>query len=61
VQDRYEIRGVMGPDEYHDADPDLGTPGLRNNTYTNIMVVWVLRRGPGGIARTAAALSAGVH
>jgi trehalose/maltose hydrolase-like predicted phosphorylase/beta-phosphoglucomutase-like phosphatase (HAD superfamily) len=44
VQDRYEIHGVMGPDEYHDADPELGTPGLRNNTYTNVMAVWVLRR-----------------
>jgi len=44
VQDRYEIHGVMGPDEYHDADPDSGEPGLRNNTYTNVMAVWVLRR-----------------
>jgi trehalose/maltose hydrolase-like predicted phosphorylase/beta-phosphoglucomutase-like phosphatase (HAD superfamily) len=44
VQDRYEIHRVMGPDEYHDADPDSGEPGLRNNTYTNVMAVWVLRR-----------------
>jgi beta-phosphoglucomutase family hydrolase len=42
---RYEIRGVMGPDEFHDGYPDAATPGLDNNAYTNIMVVWVLCRG----------------
>jgi alpha,alpha-trehalase len=40
--DRYEILGVMGPDEYHDAYPDAEKPGLNNNAYTNIMAVWVL-------------------
>jgi trehalose/maltose hydrolase-like predicted phosphorylase len=44
VQERYEILGVMGPDEYHEAYPDSDQPGLNNNTYTNIMAVWVLRR-----------------
>ena len=42
--DRYEILGIMGPDEYHDAYPGAATPGLDNNAYTNVMVVWVLRR-----------------
>jgi beta-phosphoglucomutase family hydrolase len=41
---RYEICGVMGPDEFHDSDPDSATPGLKNNAYTNIMAVWVLCR-----------------
>jgi beta-phosphoglucomutase family hydrolase len=41
---RYEIHGVMGPDEYHDGDPDVSTPGLANNAYTNVMAVWVLWR-----------------
>jgi trehalose/maltose hydrolase-like predicted phosphorylase/beta-phosphoglucomutase-like phosphatase (HAD superfamily) len=41
---RYEILGVMGPDEYHEAYPDADRPGLNNNTYTNVMVVWVLQR-----------------
>jgi alpha,alpha-trehalase len=41
---RYEILGVMGPDEYHDAYPDADRPGLNNNTYTNVMAVWVLQR-----------------
>jgi alpha,alpha-trehalase len=42
--DRYEINGVMGPDEYHDGYPDSDEEGLRNNTYTNIMAVWLLQR-----------------
>ena len=41
---RYEIRGVMGPDEFHDGYPDSATPGLNNNAYTNFMAVWVLCR-----------------
>ena len=42
--DRYEICGVMGPDEYHDAYPNAEEPGLHNNAYTNIMTAWVLWR-----------------
>lgn len=42
--DRYEILGVMGPDEYHDAYPDTEEPGLHNNAYTNVMTAWVLSR-----------------
>ncbi len=42
--DRYEILGVIGPDEYHDAYPGSQTPGVNNNTYTNLMAVWVLLR-----------------
>jgi trehalose/maltose hydrolase-like predicted phosphorylase/beta-phosphoglucomutase-like phosphatase (HAD superfamily) len=44
AQDRYEIHGVMGPDEYHEGYPDSDEQGLRNNTYTNVMAVWVLQR-----------------
>jgi len=40
--DRYEIRGVMGPDEYHDGYPGRGEPGLDNNAYTNVLAAWVL-------------------
>ncbi len=42
---RYEILGVIGPDEYHDGYPGASTPGLNNNAYTNVMAVWVLCRG----------------
>ena len=41
---RYEIRGVMGPDEYHDAYPGAEKPGVDNNAYTNVMAAWVLCR-----------------
>ncbi len=41
---RYEIHGVMGPDEFHDSYPGSSSPGLNNNAYTNIMAVWVLCR-----------------
>jgi trehalose/maltose hydrolase-like predicted phosphorylase len=41
---RYQIRGVMGPDEYHDGYPDRDEGGLDNNAYTNVMAAWVLCR-----------------
>ncbi|MET8003557.1 pyridoxamine 5'-phosphate oxidase family protein [Nonomuraea glycinis] len=41
---RYEIRGVMGPDEYHTGRPGAPSPGLDNNAYTNVMTVWLLMR-----------------
>jgi len=41
---RFEIRGVMGPDEFHDRYPWRDEPGLDNNAYTNFMAAWVLRR-----------------
>jgi trehalose/maltose hydrolase-like predicted phosphorylase len=44
ASDRYEICGVMGPDEYHDGYPDRDEAGLDNNAYTNLMAVWCLRR-----------------
>jgi trehalose/maltose hydrolase-like predicted phosphorylase len=39
-RDRYEIRGVMGPDEFHERYPGAAEGGLRNNAYTNVMVAW---------------------
>ncbi|MFD3880757.1 glycoside hydrolase family 65 protein [Streptomyces microflavus] len=41
---RYHIDGVMGPDEFHDAYPGAGRPGLRDNAYTNVTASWVLSR-----------------
>ena len=41
---RFEIQGVMGPDEYHEAYPDASVGGLRNNTYSNVMAVWCVKR-----------------
>lgn len=42
-KDRYEIRRIIGPDEYHTSYPDAETPGINNNAYTNFMAVWVIQ------------------
>ncbi|MEG8279846.1 glycoside hydrolase family 65 protein [Streptomyces sp. AHA2] len=41
---RNRIRGVVGPDEYHDAYPGAERPGLDDNAYTNVTAAWVLTR-----------------
>jgi trehalose/maltose hydrolase-like predicted phosphorylase len=41
ARERYEIHGVMGPDEFHEKYPGAPEGGLRNNAYTNIMVAWL--------------------
>ena len=41
---KYHIDGVMGPDEFHEKLPGAKDPGLRDNAYTNVMVVWLLER-----------------
>jgi HAD superfamily hydrolase (TIGR01509 family) len=41
---RYSIRGVMGPDEFHDGPPEQPGAGLTDNVYTNVMTAWLLRR-----------------
>ena len=40
-RERYEIHGVMGPDEYHEKYPGAAEGGLRNNAYTNVFVAWI--------------------
>ncbi len=42
--DRYEICGVVGPDEFHTGYPDREEPGLDNHAYTNLTATWVLWR-----------------
>jgi trehalose/maltose hydrolase-like predicted phosphorylase len=42
-RDRYEIHGVMGPDEFHERYPGAEHAGLSNNAYTNVMVAWICR------------------
>jgi trehalose/maltose hydrolase-like predicted phosphorylase len=44
VDDRYDLCGVMGPDEYHDGVPWSEAPGVDDNAYTNVMASWVLTR-----------------
>ena len=45
-RDRYEIHGVMGPDEFHERYPGAEEGGLRNNAYTNLMVAWIADTAP---------------
>ncbi len=42
--DRYEICGVVGPDEFHTGYPDREEPGLDNHAYTTLTATWVLWR-----------------
>lgn len=41
---RYEIDGVMGPDEFHEKYKGSKKGGVKNNAYTNVMVVWVIEK-----------------
>jgi trehalose 6-phosphate phosphatase len=43
-RDRYEICGVLGPDEFHTGYPGAQEPGLDNNAYTNVMAAWLFQR-----------------
>lgn len=43
---RYEIHGVMGPDEFHERYPGAVQAGLSNNAYTNVMVAWIAHIAP---------------
>ena len=40
-RERFEIHGVMGPDEFHEKYPGATEAGVRNNAYTNVMVAWL--------------------
>ncbi len=41
---KYEIKNVMGPDEFHEVYPESPDRGLANNAYTNLMAVWIMMR-----------------
>ncbi|WP_052274103.1 HAD-IA family hydrolase [Arthrobacter sp. L77] len=41
---RFHLRGVVGPDEYHDGYPDHAGEGVDDNAYTNVMASWVCSR-----------------
>lgn len=43
---RYHLRGVVGPDEFHQAYPDSDRPGIDDNACTNVMAAWCLRTAP---------------
>ncbi|MFH1753997.1 MAG: glycosyl hydrolase family 65 protein [Candidatus Omnitrophota bacterium] len=39
---RYHTEGIMGPDEFHEKYPGETKPGVRDNSYTNMIIVWTL-------------------
>lgn len=39
---RYHTQGIMGPDEFHEMLPGSSKPGLKDNSYSNIMIVWCM-------------------
>lgn len=41
---RFGIKGVIGPDEFHSGYPDAPYDGIDDNAYTNVMAVWVIMR-----------------
>ncbi|MBP7496797.1 MAG: beta-phosphoglucomutase family hydrolase, partial [Bacteroidales bacterium] len=41
---RFEIHNVMGPDEFHEKYPGAKEGGLKDNSYTNIMVMWLFKK-----------------
>lgn len=43
-RERYVIRGVIGPDEFHSGYPEAPHQGIDNNAYTNVMAAWVILR-----------------
>jgi trehalose/maltose hydrolase-like predicted phosphorylase len=43
-KERYVLKNVVGPDEYHTQYPDSDAPGIDNNAYTNTMASWVLHK-----------------
>ncbi|MET1153801.1 HAD-IA family hydrolase, partial [Arthrobacter sp.] len=45
--DRFHLRGIMGPDEYHTGYPDNLSAGLDDNAYTNVMAAWVCAQAGG--------------
>jgi trehalose-phosphatase len=44
ARERYVIRGVIGPDEFHSGYPGRVCEGVDNNAYTNVMAVWAVVR-----------------
>ncbi|QZY44681.1 MULTISPECIES: trehalose-phosphatase [Mycolicibacterium] len=43
-RERFGIKGVIGPDEFHSGYPEAPYDGIDNNAYTNVMAVWVIMR-----------------
>ena len=43
-RERYQIKNIMGPDEFHEQYRGKKEGGINNNAYTNVLVVWVIEK-----------------
>lgn len=41
---RYHTERIMGPDEFHEKLPGAQKGGFRDNAYTNVLIVWTLKK-----------------
>jgi trehalose/maltose hydrolase-like predicted phosphorylase len=57
-RERYVIRGIVGPDEFHVRYPGAEPPGIDNNAYTNVMAAWCLKTALAAVDRLAPATRA---
>ncbi|MBN1493340.1 MAG: glycoside hydrolase family 65 protein, partial [Candidatus Omnitrophica bacterium] len=39
---KYHTKGIMGPDEFHEKLPNKKHSGLKDNTYSNMLIAWTL-------------------
>ncbi|RMI33559.1 trehalose-phosphatase [Nocardia stercoris] len=44
IDDRYHLRGLIGPDEFHTGYPGAPGTGIADNAYINVMAAWALGR-----------------
>ena len=43
AQDRWRVRGVVGPDRFHAPPAGAATPGLDDECYTTLLAAWALQ------------------
>nr|WP_329607889.1 trehalose-phosphatase [Nocardia seriolae] len=57
--DRYHLRGVIGPDEFHAGYPQSAQGGVDDNAYTNVMAAWTILRARDALAGWPRAIGPG--
>ncbi|MET9492964.1 trehalose-phosphatase [Nocardia sp. NPDC006630] len=58
--DRFHLRGVIGPDEFHSGNPDAPEGGVDDNAYMNVTAVWVILRALDALDRLTPRARAGL-
>lgn len=60
TDDRYHTYNIMGPDEFHEHYPGSSEPGLTDNAYTNLLIVWVLLKATDALSALGPAERSGL-